>query len=225
MEQAEREILDSWDANSAAWVRAVRQGRIESRRLATDEAIVAAVTAHRPSRVLDLGCGEGWLCRTLARSGIDCVGIDASVPLIAAARQSDAGNYHVCPYSEIAQLSARLGRFEVISCNFSLLAKELSPLLDSLHELLESTGTLIVQTVHPWTSCSDSAYEDHWRSETFAAFDGEFSAMPWYFRTMESWLRILDDSAWSVVRLTEPRPAQSPRPLSMILEAVARAGR
>lgn len=66
-------ILDAWQASADAWERAVREGRIESRKLVTDRAIVAAVLSHAPRRVIDVGCGEGfsqpapWYFRTLGR--------------------------------------------------------------------------------------------------------------------------------------------------------------
>ncbi|WP_036991208.1 hypothetical protein [Metapseudomonas furukawaii] len=48
-----RKQLDhSWRVNAQAWARAVRERRIESRRLATDQALVDAVLACRPARVL-----------------------------------------------------------------------------------------------------------------------------------------------------------------------------
>lgn len=62
-------LVASWDANAAAWTDAVRSGQIASRRLATDAAAVDAVVRAvdgRVARVLDVGCGEGWLSRALA---------------------------------------------------------------------------------------------------------------------------------------------------------------
>jgi hypothetical protein len=63
MQRDYRELLClSWQANADAWTAAVREQRIESRRLVTDAAILALALA--PLRILDLGCGEGWLRRT-----------------------------------------------------------------------------------------------------------------------------------------------------------------
>ncbi|RFQ41343.1 class I SAM-dependent methyltransferase, partial [Pseudomonas sp. ATCC 13867] len=53
-------IRHSWQANADAWTRAVREQRIESRRLVTDAAILSAVAAGPARRLLDIGCGEGW---------------------------------------------------------------------------------------------------------------------------------------------------------------------
>ena len=39
----------------------------------------------RPSTVLDIGCGEGWLCRALADKGMKVWGVDAIPELITAA--------------------------------------------------------------------------------------------------------------------------------------------
>src|SRR5262245_40577543 len=46
---------------------------------------VVALLAPRPAeRILDLGCGDGALTRTLADLGCDVVGVDASEPQVAA---------------------------------------------------------------------------------------------------------------------------------------------
>ena len=73
-------ISQSWIANADVWTSAVRERRIESRRVATDAAIVSAVLDQHPKTVLDLGCGEGWLARAL--HGVDVTGIDGSPALI-----------------------------------------------------------------------------------------------------------------------------------------------
>jgi 2-polyprenyl-3-methyl-5-hydroxy-6-metoxy-1,4-benzoquinol methylase len=86
----ETRLARSWEANADAWTAAVREGAIASRGAGTDAAIVAACAAALPSldgaAVLDVGCGEGWLARTLAAHGARVLGIDASAPLVDAAR-------------------------------------------------------------------------------------------------------------------------------------------
>ena len=71
MRNPEDALLDSWHQNAQAWIDAVRHGAIESRRQVTDQAILLAILGRQPERVLDLGCGEGWLLRALAGRGIE----------------------------------------------------------------------------------------------------------------------------------------------------------
>ena len=93
-------LRQSWEANADAWCDAVREGRIESRRKATDEAVLRAVLRADPARVLDVGCGEGWLCRALARRGVEAVGVDGSEPLIKAARERAGGCFYACSHAD-----------------------------------------------------------------------------------------------------------------------------
>jgi 2-polyprenyl-3-methyl-5-hydroxy-6-metoxy-1,4-benzoquinol methylase len=214
-------MLQSWDSNADAWTDAVRERRIASRRAGTDDAIVAAVLRSKPASALDVGCGEGWLARALAAHGCRVVGIDASEALVASARNLGGGAFVAMTYEAIGVRAAELGApFDVAVCNFSLLEAELAPLLDGLRGVLAARGRLIIQTVHPWVACGDAPYVDGWREETFASFGGRFTApMPWYFRTLASWIDAIGASRFAIERIVEPVDAGSGRPLSLLIEA------
>jgi len=216
-------LIRSWTANAAAWTDAVRSGRIESRRLATACAIEQALLAIRPARVLDVGCGEGWLCRSLARHGIETVGIDVSAPLVEAARAAGDGRFEQLGYTELAGAAPQLGRFDALACNFALLEQDIVPMLSDLHSLLKPGGHLVIQTVHPWSACGDESYRDGWRLEDFASIpDQAFpEPMPWYFRTLATWLADLARAGFRVDRLHEPAHPDTARPLSLLLVACA----
>src|ERR1700734_1222197 len=49
----EARIVACWHSNARAWTAAVRERRIDSRTLVTDQAIVDAVRSRSPRRVLD----------------------------------------------------------------------------------------------------------------------------------------------------------------------------
>ncbi|MHA6492878.1 class I SAM-dependent methyltransferase [Pseudomonas borbori] len=221
MQRDHREQLNlSWQANADAWTAAVREQRIESRRLVTDAAILQAVMALAPKRVLDVGCGEGWLCRGLAARGVESVGVDASVPLIDIAQSAGhaRAQYRVCGYAELHSQAAQLGLFDVLVCNFALLEEPLAPTLDALHGLLAPGGRLLIQTLHPWRACNDATYRDGWRVETFAGFGAGFvQPMPWFFRTLESWLNLLNETDWRLQWLQEPLHPESEQPVSLLL--------
>lgn len=223
-DDALRQIERSWQTNAAAWTEAVREGRIATRRLATDQAMVDAVQGLAPRRVLDLGCGEGWLARALAAEDVEVVGVDASPPLVEAARQAGGGEFHVCSYAELARASARFGDpFDVVAANFALLGESVEDALRGARALLKPGGALVIQTVHPWTARGDEPYRDGWRTEQFAAFGSGFTEpMPWYYRTLESWLTALRQAGLGVDAVREPMHPETGEPASLILIASAR---
>lgn len=212
------DLLQSWIENAGEWTDAVRSGAIESRRLVTDRAIIEAVLARRPRRVLDLGCGEGWLVRSLAEHGIESVGLDGSPDLIHAAKAAGGGTFHVCSYADLAADVGQIGTgFEVVTANFALLHAEIMPLLRSLRSVFAPGGAIVVQTMHPWAV--SGTYRDGWREEDFRGFPGEWQPMPWYFRTLGSWIAVLRECGYVIVDLREPGHPETRVPLSLLLVA------
>ncbi|HYK05415.1 MAG TPA: methyltransferase domain-containing protein [Thermoanaerobaculia bacterium] len=205
------QLRKSWIANASVWSDTVRAQKIESRRVATDAAILDAITSCNPRDVLDLGCGEGWLARALSERGCSVIGVDASPALIEAAQKLGGGTFRVLPYEELATLATQ---FDVIAANFSLLDHNLH--LDALRALLRPGGTLIVQTVHP--AFAGEPYADGWRVETFASMEGEWpEPMPWYFRTVSSWVNAFTAGGFTLRELREPLHPETQRPLSLVL--------
>jgi 2-polyprenyl-3-methyl-5-hydroxy-6-metoxy-1,4-benzoquinol methylase len=212
-------IVTSWVANADAWTDAVRERRIPSRVAGTDRAIVDALLRQPPGRVLDVGCGEGWLARAAAAHGYSVVGIDASAPLIDRARDLGGGEFRVLSYEAlITEPGLAGGPYDAIVLNFALLSDDAAPLLSALASSLTPRGVALIQTVHPWTAAGDQPYVDGWRLETFDAFGAAFPApMPWYFRTLETWFAQIASGGLEVTQLVEPRHPDTGRPLSLVL--------
>jgi 2-polyprenyl-3-methyl-5-hydroxy-6-metoxy-1,4-benzoquinol methylase len=220
VDDAEARIRASWVANAEGWTTAVRGRAIPSRQAGTDAAIVTALSALPPGRLLDVGCGEGWLARALASTGHSVVGIDASPPLVERARELGGGDFRVLGYEALAADPAAVAGapFDAVVCNFSLLGEELVPLLRALAQLLAPDAPLLIQTVHPFSAVGETPYRDGWREETFAGFGSGFQApMPWYFRTVGSWLRVLAEAGFMVTSLDEPLNPSTGRPLSLLI--------
>ena len=219
---SDAKIVDSWGRNAAPWTTAVRGQQIESRRLVTDRAIVEATLARSPRSVLDIGCGEGWLARALAASGIEVIGIDAISALIEQARQAGGGDFRVMSYEDVAAGELKLS-VDAAVCNFALLGNEsVAGLFGVARSLLKPHGMFLVQTLHPVIACGDHPYQDGWRAGSWAGFSADFNdAAPWYFRTMESWIRLFQEHGLRLLEIREPLHPQTQKPASVIFMAQA----
>ena len=208
-------VIRAWSDNAAPWTAAVCGGAIRSRTLVTNGAIVDAVRSRAPRSGIDIGCGEGWLVRAL--DGIDMIGIDVVPDLVAQARRA-GGDFRVLSYEQIAagQLKAAA---DVAVCNFSLIGKEaVDGLFRAARSFLNPGGALIVQTLHPLAVCGDGAYRDGWREGSWAGFSDDFrEAPPWYFRTLESWVRLFSDNGLRLLELREPVHPDTGKPASVIM--------
>ena len=225
--------LRSWDTNAANWTRAVREGLIASRKAGTDEAVVQAILRRRPRRLLDVGCGEGWLVRRVTRlAGCVAVGVDGSAALIEAARAADPTNrYCHLTYDQLVGGERLIGAgadqdadagFDVIVFNYALFDETAAALLAAMRSRLTPDGAVVIQTLHPWALSGGADYRDGWRSENFAAFEGstlkdDWAPMPWFFRTLESWHGVVREAGLSLIELREPAAAPGETPLSLLL--------
>ena len=210
------QVIASWANNADPWTAAVRGDEIESRRLVTNQAIVDAVRRRAPRTGLDIGCGEGWLVRAL--DGVQMTGVDVVPGLVEQARRAGGGDFRVLSYEQIARGELAL-EVDVAVCNFSLIGKEsVDGVVGAARGLLAPGGALIVQTLHPMMACGDAPYADGWRAGSWAGFSAGFvDPPPWYFRTLESWVRLFRDAGLQLAELREPIHPVSGKPASLIL--------
>jgi 2-polyprenyl-3-methyl-5-hydroxy-6-metoxy-1,4-benzoquinol methylase len=213
-------IVDSWRKNASPWTAAVRENQIASRRLVTNQAIVDAVLSRSPRSVLDIGCGEGWLARALADRGVRAIGVDVVPALIEQAQKAGGGKFMVSSYEDIAAGVLDV-KVDVAVANFSLIGKKsVEGVVHRAPSLLEDGGSLVIQTLHPVASCGDESYADGWRKGSWAGFSDDFSdPAPWYFRTLESWEKLLADSGFRIVETREPLHPETGKPASVIFIA------
>ena len=213
-------IVNSWRKNASPWTDAVRSNQIESRTLVTNQAIVEAVLSRAPRTVLDIGCGEGWLVRSLAEHGVRATGVDVVPELIEQATRAGGGEFRVASYEQIAAGELDI-KVDMVAANFSLIGKEsVEGVVRRAPQLLTEGGALVIQTLHPVVAGAGLPYEDGWRSGSWAGFSDEFSdPAPWYFRTLESWKALLRDAGFKAVEMREPIHPGTGQPASVIFIA------
>ncbi|ODN43977.1 methyltransferase type 12 [Piscirickettsia litoralis] len=204
-ELSDLKIIDSWKKNTQPWIKAIENSEIETRQQVTNHVIIKEILASQPKKVLDIGCGEGWLVRTLESAGIDTLGIDAVPEFIEYGQSKKQGRFKLLSFESLTY-QALQEKFDIIICNFSLIGKEVVDyLFNKFSELLSQNGRVIIQTLHPVTSCGNLPYQDGWRKGSWQGFSKEFmDPAPWYFRTVEAWQKLFIDNGFSIDKMIEP---------------------
>lgn len=219
----ELKILQSWIANSSQWIQTVQRGEIASRALATNEAILDAVVAQQPASALDVGCGEGWLCRAMTSSSIQTWGVDGPPGLIDEARSHGKDTFFVQDYSDIIRQGLSISaKFDVIVFNFSLFGKTSSAdLIAELKKSLAERGTFVIQTLHPASPSIIDAGVSGWRQESWDGMQRPYSdPYQWYYRNLDDWHSLFQERGLRVDQTRDVYHPQTRAPVSIIFTVV-----
>jgi 2-polyprenyl-3-methyl-5-hydroxy-6-metoxy-1,4-benzoquinol methylase len=218
----ELQILNTWNLNAGAWINTIANNGIESRTLVTNNAMVDSIISLNPARILDLGCGEGWLIRALQEKlpNVDFTGLDAVPALIDAAKSLSPGaTFLIHSYQSIIQEQyCPATTFDLIAINFALFGEEIVPdLLMAIRHFISSGGHLVIQTLHPHIAHEEGPYADGWRQGNWKGFSEDFTTpAPWFFRTFESWISLFIKNGYPIKKILEPIHPVSLQPVSVI---------
>lgn len=111
-------------------------------------------------RWLDVGCGQGALCRLVHGLGVQVVGVDAADAMIEAARtRSDAAiDYRVGDAQDLARMA--LGQFDTVTCILAIAnMNPLKSVVAPMGQVLRPGGRLLLVMAHP---CFRQAGHSHW---------------------------------------------------------------
>lgn len=109
------------------------------------------VTDWRGLRVLDLGCGGGFVAEELARRGAKVVGIDPALPLLSVARKHAADSGLSIDYREGSgeRIPAQDQEFDVVICVDVLEhVADLPLVLAEIGRVLKPDGTFLYDTIN-----------------------------------------------------------------------------
>lgn len=216
----ESRILHAWQVNAGGWIDLVDHERIPSRKAVTNRAIVEVISDLKPLKVLDLGCGEGWLTRTLTRAGINATGVDGILSLIENARSKGHGSYACLSYEEITAGVPLPGQpFDLIVINFGLFTDQSTEaLLAELRKRLVDGGLIVIQTLHPcYFLGGEGPYQSEWKSDAWAGLEGDFQeSHEWFFRTLSDWISMFVRLGFRLGGMKEPLHPETGKPASVI---------
>lgn len=200
------EVLQSWQQNAGEWIHAIQGHTIASRKF-TNPAIVETIKQYKPSTVLDLGCGEGWLTRALSNKDTFVTGVDGTKELVEHAKTLSNNPFYTLNFEEIiAGMPIPNAPFDAVVLNFCLYLKDgLIPLFLALKNQLTANGHIFIQTLHPsFLLMNKLPYQSQWVEDSWKGLPGNFTQPHrWYARTLEDWFAVFDEAGLATT-LKEP---------------------
>lgn len=121
---------------------------------------IKLINPREGEKILDAGCGAGFISRKLARAGAKVYGCDSNIDMILQARKEEIDNpagidYVVCDITSPNNYADNF--FDVISCIAVLM--HLSPdecikFFSEAHKMLRPNGRLVISVTHPKLYCT-----------------------------------------------------------------------
>ncbi|MGC6403309.1 MAG: class I SAM-dependent methyltransferase [Flavobacteriaceae bacterium] len=212
-------IIESWNKNADEWVKILDAQKIESRAY-TNQAILEVLSNLPGTKIVDMGCGEGWLCRSLTKRGKKAIGIDAVEVLLGVARSRGTQAFYNLSFEQISR-GAQIPQapFDSAVFNFSLYQKEkLEDLLQQVKKHLRKSGNIVIQTLHPYFLLENGLpYKSQLIADSWMGLPGNFSeGHSWYARTIDDWVGIAANSKLKLIDLKETLNQEN-KPVSLIL--------
>jgi SAM-dependent methyltransferase len=149
-----------WEDRAEAWIAWARKPSHDAYRHYRDAFF--ALLPPPGGSVLEIGCGEGRVCRDLRERGYDVSGLDAAPTLVEAAREADPDGRYVVGTAEALPFAD--GSLDLVLAYNSLMDVADMPLaVAEAARVLRSGGRFCACVVHPiveagdWTSRDDDA--------------------------------------------------------------------
>lgn len=221
----------AWNVGADAWDEFVESGADYYRHAIHGPALLRACEPVQALDILDLGCGQGFFCRELAKRGARVVAIDVADQQIAYAKlheqQEPLGiEYHVMSATRAAEhLQER--RFHLVTACMALHdMANVAAILRSTFALLPKGGRMVFSIPHPCTDTPFREWElDQAGNKTALKIDHYFDSGPaichwnmkrlkyhWetpYWRyTLSEWSEMIAEAGFLIRRIHEPRPTE-----------------
>jgi SAM-dependent methyltransferase len=142
-----------WSRSAQAWIASMGEHGDRGRRYVLDPAFKAWMQGRSFRRALDVGCGEGRVCRWLRGLGIETTGLDPTPELIAHARKLDPGGHYV--EADAADMGLADASYDlVVSCLSLIDIADFRSAIRDMARVLEPGGVLLVANLTGWSSAT-----------------------------------------------------------------------
>ena len=224
-----------WDGNAAAWTQQVRMGYDLYREKINNPAMFGLLGDLSGKDVIDLGCGEGYNTRRLARGAQSVHGVDISDRMIRFARQSEQEEplgieYHVASFSNLSSVASQT--FDVaVSFMAFMDGADYAGAIAETARVLRRGGTLVFSILHPCFATPELGWLRNELGEEDRLTVGQYFAratgvdewsftrspiaadlppfqVPRFHRTLSDYLNPLCRNGFCIEQIVEPQAAE-----------------
>ena len=168
LRQLNDEGREIWDAKARFWDALHGDGGNVFHRRLVEPSVLQLLELRAGERVLDVGCGNGVLARTMERLGADVTAVDFSARMIDLARRRGGNiDYRVVDATdENALLALGISSFDAATCSMALMDMPvIAPLFRAGNRFLRPGGRFVFATMHPAFNSNNPVFL-HEKSDT-----------------------------------------------------------
>lgn len=227
-------IQEQWDVNSEAFAELIDGRGTPHHRSILIPCIKRLLGDVQAKRLLDAGCGEGYLSLMFAMQGAIVTGVDISEKLIKIAKAADKEHIVDFQVGNICNLQGiKDEKYDIVLCNLVLLNIHCyEEALIEFHRVLRKNGVLVISIVHPaFNFYGPGAWElgekdlnTKRRKGLFFKVDNYFDEkeyqrywkkrsgkkfprpISFFHRTLSSYINAIHDAGLVIDRMEEPVP-------------------
>jgi 2-polyprenyl-3-methyl-5-hydroxy-6-metoxy-1,4-benzoquinol methylase len=205
--------VEAYDEVSDAFLSAWDPEGDKGRKYLLNPTIFRLLGPLENQRILDAGCGQGYLSRLMASVGADVTGIEPAGRLIAYARRSEQERPLGIQYlqRDLSRLGAihNDGQFDAVVANMVFLdIADWQAAMSNCLEVLSPGGHLIFSLHHPcWTPNASNSWADYRRVELTEYLQSYEMQMPIgvnYHRPLSDYLNYALKLGASIEEIAEP---------------------
>ena len=218
------EVISHWNEFAAEYVGRYTSQGDPHREVLLNPVLMKLVGAVKGKRILDAGCGEGYLSRMLAERGASVIAVDYSHKMLELARDRTEDHLDIeYKHGNMENLHSLKGApFDIVVSNMVLgEVPEYELAVAEVNRLLVSNGSFIFSIPHPcftppthgWVK-NEEGEKLYWKVDRY--FEEVAFEVPWslggkvgllqFHRTLSSYFRAVVESGFTVEALIEPSP-------------------
>lgn len=228
---SDEKVGEAWDSAAEKWSIGYSEFGDLNRQHVIDPTIFRILGRVEGKRILDAGCGNGYLCRLLSKKGAEMVGVDVSARLIEIAEETERKvgvniEYHVGSVCKLAMFDDDV--FDAVVSNVVLQdLQDIDRAVKELFRVLRLEGRLVFSIMHPCFSSSpvrgwvrkprDSDRKEdwlYWKVDRY--FDRSIEEWRYvdlpsvysFHRPLSDYMKALIDNGFTITDFEEPIPTE-----------------